>query len=111
MINYIYSNINKKVKDFLYYYPKKSENQESEPKIIEANEYILGKNILGLASIYKRVIFILDKLHGELRDKVIEHEKHHLENIADSEYTTRLKTNTLNMNLNPELAPSYQCSY
>ena len=111
MINYSYLNLNERIKDFLYYYFKKPEKQEDEPKIIEANEYMLGKNILGLTSIYNKVIFILDKLKGELKDKVIQHEKHHLENIADSEYMTRFKTSTLDMNLNPELIPSYNLSY
>ena len=84
--------------------------QDNEDNVFEANEYLFGNNLgggttFGVTFIYGGKIVILDSLRGEDRKKVLEHEKHHKENPADSEAMTRLKTFTEYFEPNPIVSP------
>src|SRR3989344_7158061 len=68
--------------------------------VIERNEYLLGKNILGLCHTYGGLIEILEGLKGRDREKVVEHEVGHRENPMRSEEENRRKTYTEEPNIN-----------
>jgi hypothetical protein len=61
---------------------------------IPASEYILGKGVLGVAFMYKKVIMFLDRFYGPLKDKIIDHEETHLKKPHESEQVVRYHTDT-----------------
>jgi len=81
-------------------YPSKIQWIDGKP-VIERNEYLLGKNILGLCHTYGGLIEILDGLKGRDREKVLEHELGHREFPMRSEEENRRKTYTEEPNINP----------
>jgi len=97
-----------------YYFPKNERTEISEEEnVFEANAYQFGNNLgegttFGVTFIYGGKIVLLDTLKGDDRDKVLKHEKHHRNNICDSEYMTRMKTNTEDFSPNSTISP---CCY
>ncbi|MEK6936964.1 MAG: hypothetical protein AABW58_02740 [Nanoarchaeota archaeon] len=91
-------------------YPTDHELYKQEENVFEANDYLFGNNLgdgttFGVTHLYGGRIVLLDKLRGEDRKRVLEHEKHHRDNIADSEYMTRKKTSTEDFSPNPVVSP------
>jgi hypothetical protein len=94
----------------LPYYPEIKAREPEKDNIFEANDYFFGNNlgegiIFGVTFTYSGRIVVLDSLKGRDRDIVLEHEKHHRNNPADSEYMTRKKTNTEDFYPNPNVSP------
>lgn len=81
-------------------YPSKVHWIDGHP-VIERNEYMLGKNILGLCNTYSKVIQMLEGLKGRDREKVLEHELGHREFPMRSEAENRRKTYTEEPNMHP----------
>jgi len=84
------------------------EDEEKEG-IFEANDYQMGNHIpggflFGFTDLYSKKIVLSDRLRGEDRKKVLEHEEHHRKN-TDSEEMTRDKTSTSYFNPNPAVSP------
>lgn len=69
--------------------------------VIEINEYLMGKGILGVCNTYSGAIHILEGLKGDDREKVIEHELGHREFPMRSEAENRRKTYTEEPNMHP----------
>lgn len=95
-------------------YPTDFELYDPEEDIFEANAYLFGNNLgegttFGITFTYSGRIILLDSLRGSDRDKVLQHEKHHKNNPADSEFMTRKKTFTEEFYPNPAVSPV--CSY
>ena len=83
---------------------------EEKDKIFEASDYQMGNHVpggflFGFTDLYSGVIVLSDRLRGEDRKRVLEHEKHHRGNPADSEVMTREKTDTLYFSPNPAVSP------
>ncbi|MBI2671655.1 hypothetical protein HYX16_01850 [Candidatus Woesearchaeota archaeon] len=88
------------------------EDEEKEG-IFEANDYQMGNHIpggflFGFTDLYSKRIVLSDRLNGEDRKKVLEHEKHHRNN-TDSEEMTREKTSTSYFSPNPVVSPVRLC--
>lgn len=81
-------------------YRSKIQWVDSKP-VIERNEYLLGKNILGLCHTYSGLIEILEGLKGRDREKVLEHELGHREFPMRSEEENRRKTYTEEPKIHP----------
>lgn len=104
---------NELIKSQLPYYPESRINKTEIPEekdIFEANDYWFGNHLkegttFGVTFTYSGKIVILDRLKGSDKDKVLEHEKHHRNNISDSEYMTRKKTCTEEFYPNPTISP------
>jgi len=92
------------------YYREKKLEESVKDNIFEANDYFFGNHLkegitFGVTFTYGGKIVVLDSLKGRDRDIVLEHEKHHRNNPADSEYMTRKKTNTEDFYPNPNVSP------
>lgn len=92
------------------YGPTDLELYNPEENVFEANAYLFGNNLgngttFGVTFTYSGRIILLDSLKGPDRDKVLQHEKHHRNNPADSEFMTRKKTCTEEFYPNPTVSP------
>lgn len=95
------------------YYPNNRIKKFEEPEekdVFEAGDYWFRNHegsgtTFGVTFTYGGKIVILDRLKGEDRKTVLQHELHHRHNPADSEYMTRKKTGTEEFSPNPTVSP------
>ena len=69
--------------------------------VIEINEYLMGKGVLGVCNTYSGAIHLLEGLKGRDREKVLEHERGHRDFPMRSEEENRRKTYTEDPDLHP----------
>ncbi|MEK6861320.1 MAG: hypothetical protein AABY07_05090, partial [Nanoarchaeota archaeon] len=84
--NYYNAKRDNEVRQEYYYNNKKTLviYNGSEPRIVRASKYELGEGLLGVAFPERNLALILDTLSEHDAEKVIGHEKHHLQRPWDS---------------------------
>lgn len=95
---------NKMGKIIDYYYEKKEPAilyESNEPRIDRVSKYLLGDGLLGIAFPKLNRGMVLETLSGLDLEKVLEHERFHIDHPEASEYRTRVETGTLYWSPNP----------